>query len=91
MALIPQATVPLGDPVLSNDEIFLGVNWIYAWEVNDLLSTGGSSQFNRSNDAMTGDTYTEFAQSWVVGYSLTDRLGSCAEWYGLLPSGAISA
>ena len=91
MSLIPQATVPLGDPAFSNDEVLPGANWIYAWEVNDLISTGGSSQFNRSRDATTGDTYTEFAQSWTVAYSLAERFGGYTEWYGLMPSGAVSA
>ncbi len=91
MAIIPQATVPLGDRVLSNDEVLPGANWIYSWEVNDVISTGGSSQFNRARDETTSDTYTEFAQSWTVAYSLTDRLGAYTEWFAFFPSGAVSA
>ena len=91
MALIPQATVPLGDPVFSDDQIQPGVNWVYAWELNDRFSTAGSSQFNRASDETTGDSYTEFAQSWTVGMSLTECVEAYAEWYALFPSGADTA
>jgi hypothetical protein len=67
------------------------VNWIYGWEINDVISTAGSSQFNRSRDEVTLDTYVEFAQSWTIAYSLSDRLGAYTEWFGLMPSGAATA
>ena len=91
MAIIPQMTVPTGSSAFTNDEVLAGVNWIYAWEVNDFISTAGSSQFNRSRDGTTLDTYTEFAQSWTIAYSLTDRLGAYTEWFGLIPNGAVTA
>lgn len=91
MALIPQATLPTGDPAFTNDDVLPGVNWIYAWQVNDFISTGGSSQFNRSRDDGTLDTYVEFAQSWVIGYALAERLGAYTEWFAFVPSGAATA
>ena len=91
MALIPQMFVPTGSSAFTNREVLPGANWIYAWEINDFISTAGSSQFNRARDATTLDTYVEFAQSWTVAYSLTDRLGAYTEWFGLMPSGAATA
>lgn len=91
MAIIPQMTVPTGSGNFTNDEVLPGVNWIYAWEINDFISTAGSSQVNRSVDEVTADTYYEFAQSWTVAYSLGDRLGAYTEWFGLFPSGADTA
>ena len=87
MALIPQMTVPTGDRPFTSGEVLPGLNWIYAWEINDWLSTAGSTQFNRSIDG-TLNAYTEWAQSWTIGYSLNDWLGAYTEFYGLFPSGA---
>jgi Putative MetA-pathway of phenol degradation len=87
MALIPQMTVPTGDSELTADEVRPGLNWIYGWEINDTISTAGSTQFNRSLDG-TGNAYTEWAQSWTIAYALHDRVGAYTEWYGLFPSGA---
>ncbi len=91
MAIIPQMTVPTGSAPFQADNVLPGVNWIYAWEVNDCISTAGSSQFNRAEDAVTGNSYVEFAQSWTIGYSLTESLGAYTEWYALIPTSADTA
>lgn len=88
MAIIPQMTVPTGATGFRASGVLPGVNWIYGWEINDFFSTAGSTQFNRSEDGETGATYLEMAQSWTIGYSLTDRLGAYTEWFALIPSGA---
>ena len=91
MALIPQMRVPSGPDRLSDGEVLPGLNWIYAWEINDFISTAGSSQFNRALDEVTGEPYLEFAQSWTIAYSLTDTLGAYTEWFALVPDGADTA
>ena len=91
MALIPQMFVPTGSADLNNGQVLPGVNWLYGWEVNDIISTGGSSQFNRVTDEVTGDNYVEFAQTWTVGYGLTERVGAYTEWFALFPSDADTA
>lgn len=88
MALIPQMTVPTGDTAFTADEVLPGVNWIYGWEINDCIATAGSTQFNRAIDAGTGDAYTEWAQSWTVAASLTERIGGYTEWFALFPHSA---
>jgi hypothetical protein len=87
MAIIPQMSLPTGSNAFTSDTVEPGLNWIYSWELSDFISTAGSSQGNRRID-VTGEPYFEIAQSWTVGYSLTDRLGAYTEWYGLFPSGA---
>jgi hypothetical protein len=91
MALIPQMTVPTGDSDFTADRVLPGLNWIYGWELNDFLSTAGSTQFNSSIDDGTSATYTEWAQSWVFGYTLCDQLVAYTEWFGLFPHGADTA
>jgi len=88
MALIPQMTIPTGSRNFSNNETLLGANLIYAWEINDFISTGGSTQFNRALDGISGDSYYEWAQSWTIAYTLTEKLGAYTEWYGLFPNSA---
>lgn len=90
MAMIPQMTVPTGASAFTGGEVLPGVNWLYGWDVNDFLSTAGSTQFNRAIDG-TGNAYTEWAQSWTVGYSLTDRVGAYTEWFAFFPHSADTA
>ncbi|WP_425614244.1 transporter [Anatilimnocola sp. NA78] len=90
MAVVPQMTIPMGSNVSSN-RVLPGINWLYAWEVNDFISTAGSSQLNFAVDPVTESEFTEFAQSWTIGYTLTDRLGGYTEWFVLVPTGADTA
>jgi hypothetical protein len=88
MAIVPQMTVPTGDDAFTADRLLPGANWLYGWDINDFLSTAGSTQFNSSVDDAAGEVYTEWAQSWTVGYSLSDRVGAYTEWFALFPHGA---
>ena len=91
MALIPQMTIPTGSSAFTNEETLPGVNWIYSWEINDVISTAGSSQINRSIDDGTGRAYLEFAQSWTVAYTLTEKFGAYTEYFALIPHSADTA
>jgi hypothetical protein len=88
MALVPQMTVPTGHDGFTANEVLPGVNWLYGWDINDFLSTAGSTQFNRTVDSVTGEPYTEFAQSWTIGYTLGEHLGGYTEFFFIVPSGA---
>jgi hypothetical protein len=90
MALIPQMNIPTGSTPFSSGSVEPGLNWIYSWEINDLVSTAGSTQGNRRFDD-TGSEYLEMAQSWTIAYSLTEDLGAYTEWFALVPSGADTA
>jgi len=90
MALIPQMNVPTGSSAFTSDSVEPGVNWIYAWAINDCISTAGSTQGNRRIDD-SGEAYLEMAQSWTIGYSLTDNIGAYTEWFALIPNGADTA
>lgn len=91
MALIPQMTVPTGASAFTANEVLPGANLLYGWEVNDFLSTAGSTQFNRAIDDGSGNTYTEWAQSWTVAYSLSDEWGAYTEWFAFFPASADTA
>jgi hypothetical protein len=90
MALVPQINIPTGSTAFTSDHAEPGVNWLYGWDINDVFSTGGSTQGNRRIDD-TGEAYLEMAQSWTVGASITEELGAYAEWFALIPSGADTA
>lgn len=87
MALMPQMTVPTGSPAFSAGLVLPGVNWLYAWDLTERLSIGGSTQANRSIDD-GGDVYLEVAQSMTVGIGLTERVGMYTEWFAFFPSGS---
>lgn len=90
MALVPQMTVPVGGP-FTNDRTLPGVNWLYGWDINEFLSTAGSTQINLRIDDGSNHDYAEFAQSWTIGYTLTEKLGAYTEWFMLSPINADTA
>jgi hypothetical protein len=87
-AIILQMTVPTGSSEFTADEVLPGFNYLYGWDINDELSTGASTQLNRAIDDETSDAYVEFAQSWTVNYSWTERVTSFTEWFVLVPTSA---
>jgi hypothetical protein len=87
MAIVPQWTVPTGSDEFSADIVLPGVNWLYGWDINDWLSTAGSTQINKAVDDVDS-IYYEFAQSWTIGFSLTEHWGAYTEWFVLVPSGS---
>ena len=90
MALVPQMNIPTGSNAFTSDTVEPGVNWLYGWDINDCLATGGSTQGNRRIDD-NGDSYLEMAQSWTINYSLAEGLGAFTEWFALIPSDAETA
>ena len=88
MALVPQMRVPSGSSDITAGETLPGVNWLYGWDVTEIISMGGQTQVNRRLDDETGEPYSEFSQSWTINYSLADRLGGYTEWFCLAPDGA---
>ncbi len=87
-AIVLQMTVPTGSSEFTADEVLPGFNYLYGWDINDKWSTGASTQLNRAVDDETGDAYVEFAQSWTINHSWTDRVTSYTEWFALIPSSA---
>jgi hypothetical protein len=83
-ALVPQCTLPTGCDAFSADTVLPGVNWIYSWDIADVVSVGGSTQVNRAVDER-GGSYAEWTQSLEVGYGVTDRVGTYVEWFAFLP------
>lgn len=95
-AIIPQMTVPTGADGFSGERTLPGVNLIYGWEINDRLSTAGSTQVNGGNTPflsfdiqrpVRNDRFVEVAQSWTVAYAWTDRMSTYTEYFGLYPTG----
>lgn len=90
MALIPQMTVPSGASEFTGEEVLPGLNWVYSWELSDNIATAGSTQFNRAFEDSTNGAYTEWAQSWTIAYTLTDKVGAYTEYYGLYPHSSVA-
>lgn len=90
MVLLPQMTVPTGHPAVTAGKVLPGVNWLYGWDVLEWLTCAGSTQANMAVDD-TNDDYLEFAQSFTIGYALTERLNAYTEWFMITPAGAIAS
>jgi hypothetical protein len=90
MAIVPQFSIPSGSAGLRDNEVLPGLAWFYGWDITDGLSTAGGSQILGGLDEATGRDFAIYAQSWTVGFSLTERLASYLEWFAFVPSGADS-
>lgn len=90
VAVIPQLNIPTGTASFSSDKLEPGINLVYGWELDETYSTAGSTQVNRRFDE-GGEGYLEFAQSWTIARSLSERLGAYAEWYAFFPEGTDTA
>jgi len=86
--LILHTVVPTGRGQLSDERVLPGIGYLYSWELTERLSMAGNTLLDKAVDDQTDRTYYQFAQSLSFDYSLTERLGSYAEWYVLAPSGA---
>jgi Putative MetA-pathway of phenol degradation len=89
IALVPQMTVPTGSSEFTSDRVLPGANLLYGWDITDIWSFAGSTQYNRSVDDL-GSSYDEWAQSLTIGRGLTDQVGSYFEWFALVPEEAAS-
>ncbi len=90
MALMPQMNVPTGGEDFTSGEVEPGVNWLYGWDVTEVVAVGASTQVNRTLD--DADVwYAEFAQSVTINYTLTEKLGGYTEWFAFFPAGSADA
>lgn len=97
MALIPQTYAPTGSDSFTSDHWEPGINWTYGWQINDFLSTAGSSQINQrfaegnGNGGGDSDDFLRLAQSWTLAFSLNKKIGAYTEWFALFPLGSNGA
>ena len=84
MALIGSLSVPTGSSAFTADEPLPGVNWLFGWDVDDRLATGGSAGAYRAVDD-DDDDYLLTTYSWTASYEFTDALRAYFEWFALVP------
>lgn len=88
VAIMPQMTLPTGALAFSADRVMPGVALLYAWDISDWLSLGGSTQVDALVDAGTSSGYAQWAQSFSFGYTLSETTHAFTEWYVIAPAGA---
>jgi len=89
-SVILQMNVPTGHREFTGNRVQPGINYLYGWDViEDCLSFAGSTQANLSVDDVD-HSYLELAQSFTIGYTLTEKLGAYTEWFAFFPSGALA-
>jgi hypothetical protein len=87
-AFLGDASFPTGSDEFTADEVLPGGALLYGWDLCDWLATAGQTRFDRALDDETLDPYLEVSQSWTLGISLTERVGSYVEWYAFFPHSA---
>ena len=89
-ALIARTTFPAGDAA---GGALPGLEYVYGVELSERWRIAGSTQVERTDEAGRNDSgdagvpaaFTRFAQSATVGFTPTERFGTFAEYYALLP------
>jgi hypothetical protein len=84
-ALILQGTVPTGARAFTANRVLYGFNYLFGWDVTDIISVGGSFQANKSVDD-TGRSYVLFAQSLTINYAIAKNLTAFTEWFAFYPA-----
>lgn len=87
MAVILQTNLPTGHTDVTSGEVEPGMNWLYGWDVTEVVAIGGSTQVNRAQDE-ADVFFAEFAQSMTINYALGDKLGGYTEWFAFFPAGS---
>ncbi|NLE39892.1 MAG: transporter [Pirellulaceae bacterium] len=85
-AMIVSVSAPVGARVWTSDHVDTVVNYIYAWDLTDRLSVAASTGAWWTEQ--DGDAMSVIHQSAVVGFALTERLGTYCEWFGLFYHGS---
>ncbi len=84
IAIMPQLSAPTGTADLTDGKILPGINLVYHWELLEMLSLSGSTQFNWAMDEQKKE-YISWGQSVSFHYSVDEQVGLFAEWYTLFP------
>ncbi len=83
-AIIIDGTVPTGADAFSTDDVEVGVNYLYGWELPCDWGLGGSTGFFTDSDA--GDDFVVWFQSVALGIPINDCWGAYVEYFGLYES-----
>ena len=80
-AILIGGSVPAGADSFSSDEVEVGVNYLYSWELADEWSLAGSSGFFTFTDA--SEDFVVLFQAVALGIPINDCLGMYVEYFGL--------
>ena len=84
MGIIAVLTAPSGSANISGGDVEPEVIFLWAYHVDDRLSIAGNAGVAIPSDS--GDRFAQGKASIEFGYSVTDRLGAYAEYFGLYPN-----
>ena len=85
-AIIIDGTVPTGADAFSTDDVQVGVNYLYSWELPCDWGLGGSTGFFTDTDTDAGDDFVVWFQSVALGIPINDCWGAYVEYFGLYES-----
>lgn len=94
-ALELRASAPSGGDEFTTRRVEFGLDYIYQWELTDVLTLAGSTgyvtdgfgDFGLIPDAAAAERFNVLSQSAVVGLELTELNTMYAEWYGIYSDG----
>ena len=87
-AVIAALSLPTGADAFTAGEPLPSLTAIYGWDLTDDVSVTALSRAARVADSAGDGFHTRFAQSALLGLTLTDRVSSFGEVYVLAPDGS---
>ena len=91
LAIIPELSLPTGDDDVVSDEFEPEVRFAWGHSLTDAVGIGGNVNFAGRQDGNSNNRFFEWALSFVAKASLTDKLGSYVEYFGVYPDVGDSA
>ena len=90
-----RSSVPTGGATFSRDKVEGGVDFIYAWELENEWTLygstgyagGGLGEISLRPEEPASENFNVFSQSVAVGADLTDQNTLYVEWFGLYSDG----
>ncbi|MES1924935.1 transporter [Salinisphaera sp. T31B1] len=86
LSVIPEVSLPTGDDEVASPKASPNLRFAWGKTLTDLFALSGNLNFSEVIDS-SGDYNLETAASLSGGFSLTTRLSSYIEYYGIFPSG----
>ena len=86
ISVIPEVSLPTGDNDVASSKAAPNLRFAWGKSLTDTFAVSGNLNFSEVIDT-SGDYNLETAASLAGGFSLTNRLSSYVEYYGIFPNG----
>lgn len=86
VAVLASTTLPTGASRFSEDKAQPELRLAVAWDLTDRVALGTNVAYLYGNDVIVDERFHQTGATLALGYSLTDRVGTYIEYFGVYPA-----